>query len=381
MVDPIGFTVGPVSQAAAKLLALAVATYALLTARYTLNAIQQRLPDRGSAVMATWVMVGLAILLWVHGERLLPAPFSLVVLAAFVIGIAITLGYTLGNMARRLEEWREDLRGLIEEWAEKALPESQREAWLQNRFAQLHPEQKRKTPHLMMGLFVVGYVGLGYAILRGIEALVPADAVVGENLSNLHAALSQGVMPAGHMVAITALLAVLLLLLPVEMLRLQFPQAAYPFKGTITSMLRERERGLFGAHYYIAATLPMAVLWLTDNDQSWDVTLFAVIAMLGVSVFADSASAIVGIRWGKHKWPHHRGKSIEGTVGGCVVALLVALPFVGVPVAIVSAVVFFIVDVLAPVPISVSDNILNPLALAAAYILLQDQLAPLIPFY
>ncbi len=381
MVDPIGFTIGPVSQAAARLLALVVGTYALLTARHTWAAYQQRLPDRGSALMATWVMIGICVLLWVRGERLLPAPFSLVALAAFVIGIAITLGYTLGNMAKKFEEWRDEVRKIIEEWADKALPESQREAWLQNRFDQLHPEQKRKTPHLMMGLFVVAYVGLGYGILLGIAALIPADAAAGENLLNLRAALAGGIMPAGHMVAITALLAVLLLLLPVEMLRLQFPQMEYPFKGTITSMLRERERGLFGAHYYIAATLPMAVLFLTDDSTSWDVTLFAVIAMLGVSVFADAASAIFGIRWGKHKWPHSKGKSLEGTAGGCAVAFLVALPFVGVPVALVSALVFFIVDVLAPVPFSVSDNILNPLALAAAYILMQPHLAPLIPFF
>ncbi len=381
MVDPIGFTIGPVSQAAARLLALVVGTYALLTARHAVAAYQQRLPDRGSAMMATWVMIGMAVLLWIDGARLLPAPFSLVVLAAFVVGIAITLGYTLGNMAKRFEAWREDVRKIIEEWAEKALPESQRDAWLQNRFEQLHPEQKRKTPHLMMGLFVVAYVGLGYGILKGIAALVPDDATVGENLMNLNAALSGGIMEAGHMVAITALLAVLLLLLPVEMLRLQFPQMEYPFKGTITSMLRERERGLFGAHYYIAATLPMAVLFLTDDSATWDVTLFAVIAMLGVSVFADAASAIFGIRWGRHKWPHNRGKSLEGTAGGCLVAFVVALPFVGLPVAIASAVVFLLVDVLAPVPFSVSDNILNPLALAAAYALLLPHLAPLIPFF
>ncbi len=381
MVDPIGFTIGPVSEAAAKLLALAVGTYALLTARQTWTAYQKQLPDRGSALMATWVMIGLSVLLWTHGARLLPAPFSLVVLACSGIGIVITLTYTLGNMAKKFEEWKEDLRNLVEEWAEKALPESQRDAWLQNRFDQLHPEQKRKTPHLMMGLFVVAYVGLGYGILRGIQAMVPADANVGENLANFNAALSAGIMPAGHMVAITALLAVLLLLLPVEILRLQFPQMAYPFKGTITSMLRERERGLFGAHYYIAATLPMAVLWLTDDSTSWDVTLFAVIAVLGVTVFADSASAIIGIRFGRTKWPHNKGKSIQGTVGGCAVAFAVAVPFVGLPMAVVSAAVFFLVDVLAPVPFSISDNILNPLALAAVYTVMLPYLAPLIPFF
>ena len=176
MVDPIGFTIGPVSQAAARVVALAVGTYAILTARHTWTAYQKQLPDRGSALMASWVMVGLTILLWTQGERLLPAPFSLVVLASFAIGIAITLGYTLGNMARKLEAWKEDIRQVLEEWAEKALPESQREAWMQSRFEQLNPEQKRKTPHLMMGLFVLSYIGLGYGILLGIDAMTPTSA-------------------------------------------------------------------------------------------------------------------------------------------------------------------------------------------------------------
>ncbi len=381
MIDPVGFQPGIVSLIAARALAVGIAVYAVLTASHTLTAYRKGIEDRGSSLLATWIMVGLAVLMWFDGARLLPAPFSIVVLVFYSVGVTVTLAWSLSNAQRRLDKWKEELERLVDEWAAKALPEAQRDAWMEKRWLQLHPEQQRKTPHLMMGMFVAGYAFLGHLILRAIDAGVPEDLVAGENLGNFRTALDAGWLASGHMAALTALFCVLFLLLPVEMLRLRFPELDYPFKQTITSMLRERERGLFGAHYYIAATLPLAVLWLTSDSRTWDTTLYAVLAMLGVTIFADAASALFGVRWGKKKWPHHPGKSYIGTVGGSAVALLVALPFVGLPMAIVSALVFFLVDVLAPVPFSISDNILNPVALSAAYILLQDHLAPMLPYY
>ncbi len=381
MIEPLDFQPGIISLIAARALAVGIAVYALLTASHTLRGYRNRLEDRGSSLLATWIMVGLSVLMWTDGARLLPAPFSIVVIVAYSIGVTVTLTYSLSNAEKQFKKWREEITELFDEFAAKALPESQREAWFEKQWAHLHPEQKRKTPHLMMGLFVLVYVGLGRLILLGIERLIPEDLVAGENLHNFQVALDAGWLAASHMVALTILLCVLFLLLPVEMVRLRFPDLSYPFKGTITSMLREREAGLFGAHYYISATLPLAVLWLTADTSTWNTTLYAVLAMFGITVFADTASALVGIRWGKRKWPHHPGKSYAGTIGGSIVALLVALPFVGLPMAIVSALVFFLVDVLAPVPFSISDNILNPVALSAAYIVMQDHLAPLLPYY
>jgi dolichol kinase len=381
MVDPIAFDVGPVSINSARVLAAGIGVYAILTAKHTADAFRKKLEDKGSALLATWVMMGLAIMLWEDGARLIPAPYSLFVIGTYVVGITITLGYTLGNAEKKLQHWRSDMEHLVEEWVHKALPDAQREAWLEKRFTDLHPEQQRKTPHLMMGMFIAGYLFLGYWILAGLHALVPADALAGESLRNVRATLDAGWVASGHMVAISCMLGLLLMMLPVEIIRLRFPEMSYPFKGTITSMMRTRERGLFGAHYYIAATLPLAVLWLTEDTAAWGRTLYAVPALLGVTVFADAASALVGIRWGKRRWPHIPNKTLMGTLGGCVVAFIVALPFVGLAVAFASALVFFLVDVLAPVPISVSDNILNPLALAAAYIMLADYLQPLLPVY
>ena len=42
------------------------------------------------------------------------------------------------------------------------------------------------------------------------------------------------------------------------------------------------ERGLFGAHYYLAAATPLAVLWLTSDPARWDATVPAAAALLVV---------------------------------------------------------------------------------------------------
>lgn len=381
--DPVEFLIGPVSQGAAKVLAIGVGTYALATGAHARRAYREALPDRGSALMATLVMVILTWMLWFHGATLVPAPFSLAVLGIYMAGVMITFGYTLSNAAKRLAEFREQARVALEELAAKALPEDKREAWLHDRLRlELGAEEKRKTPHLMMGFFLVIYGVLGYAILNGILGLAPGDADFGrESWHNLQAVVDGGYLAAGHVVGVICILGLLFLLLPVELVRLQFPQADYPFKGTITSLMREKERGSFGAHYYITATLPVAILWLTDDPAHWDRTIYAVLAVFGVTVFADAASALIGVRYGRLKFPHNPNKSWMGTWGGTLAAAALALPFTGPIGALAAAGVFFLVDVFAPVPFSASDNILNPLGMAIAYSLLADHLQPMLPFY
>lgn len=381
--EPASFIIGPVSHGAARVLAIGVGAYALATGAHTWSAFRRRLPDRGSAMLATLVMAALTVLLWRDGARLLPAPFSLTALGIYMAGVLITFGYTLSNAAKRLEQAKEAMGKALDEWAARTLPEERREAWLRDRLRlELGDEERRKTPHLMMGLFIVGYLGLGALILKGIRAAAPASAdLQSEGWMNVQIALDSGWLGASHMVALVALLGVLFLLLPVEMVRLASPELDYPFKGTINSLMRERERGLFGAHYYITATLPLAVLWLAADPGTWDRTLYAVIAVLGITVFADAASALFGVRFGRRKLPHNPGKTIVGTLGGTAVAFLIALPLTGLPVAIASAAVFFLVDVLAPVPFSASDNILNPLGLALTYLWLTEHLDPMLPYY
>ena len=390
-VEPVEFFVGPVSRASAAVLAGGTFGYAVLTGWYAVRAFQARLEDRWSAAMCTLVMLALAWLLFEDGAHLVPAPFSVGLVAIYGVSIAITLTYTLGRYKERIQRFTDKFGKRLNALLLDVLPEERQAEWMRLRTAFAPtPEERRKGPHLAVGVFLLIYGALGFLILRGVWDFayggVPTGdpSLAGEGIQNLyaatHAADGTWLVP-GHIFGLFCFLGLLYLLVPTELLRLRYPELSYPFKTIILSRLRRRERGLFGAHYYIAATLPLAAIWLTREPEHWDVTVPAVLSVIAVSVFADSASALVGIRWGRAKWFHNPNKSYLGSVGGTLVAFAVALPLVGLPVAAVTAVVFLLVDIWAPVPFSVSDNILNPVALALCYGVLQDELAPWVPFY
>ncbi|MHB1262405.1 MAG: phosphatidate cytidylyltransferase [Thermoplasmatota archaeon] len=385
-VEPVQFAVGWASHTAALFLAGGTMGYAALTGLYAVRAFRHRLEDRWSAAVVTLVMVGLAYGLWAHGAELLPAPFGVGLVVVFIGAIVLTVTYTLGRYQEKIARFQETFGDRVNQLLAKSLPEDRYAEWQKMRATWvMDPEQRRKTPHLLMGLFLLVYTAAGYLLLQGLWKLSSEGAGLDrEALANLHAAThaTEGTwLVAGQTVGLFGLLLLLYCILPTELLRLRYPELSYPFKAIITSRLRKRERGLFGAHYYLAASTPLAALWLTADTTRWDTGIYAVLAVLCVSVFADAASALVGTQWGKRKWFHNPGKSYLGSLGGTMVALAIALPFVGFPMAAVTAAVFLIVDILAPVPFSVSDNLLNPLALGAVYLAMQGHLDPWLPYY
>lgn len=378
--QPLEFQVETVSLLAAKVLAVGTGIYAVMTAWYAERGLENRLEDRWSAASATLVMALLTILLWYEGAWLLPAPFSLWVIGVYIFSILFTLTYTLGKYRDRIAAFKGKFGKRMEEVLQDSLPSERYEAWqnLRER-AQLTPEERRKFPHLLMGLFMIFYVALGAWVLRGMDALIYSGN--SENAHNLGLVTDAGWLVGGHMFALTLLMGLLFVLLPMELLRLSFPELGYPFKSIVESRLRPKEEGLFGAHYYVTATLPLAIMWLARDSSNWDVTIYAVLAILGVTIFADAASALFGVKWGKTKWFHHPNKTYVGSAGGTVVAILVAYPFVGLEMALVTGAVFLFIDIIAPIPIPVSDNILNPIALMITYAVLESRLAPVLPFY
>lgn len=373
------FAAGPLTVAAARALALVLGTYGVGTAWFAWHGFRSGLADRWSAGVCTLTVLLLAAFLWTHPQAM-PAPFSIWLLVLVFVGLVVMFTWTLGRYQERIDRFREEFGGRLTALLAERLPEERLAEWrsLRDRFS-LSREERRKAPHLMMGAFFVLYLGVGFALLRGAWSSARGSGE-GEAVFNLFEASHSGVLAAGHVTVLFGLVALLVLIVPNELLRLKYPELSYPFKTTILRRLRAREKGLFGAHYYIVASLPLSLLWLTRDPASWDRTVPAGMALLAVTVFADAASALVGIRLGKRKWFHNRGKSYLGTVGGTAVAFLVSLPLTGLPAAAAAAAVFFAIDVVAPVPIPVSDNLLNPLALALVYGAMVGQLDPLVPY-
>ncbi len=376
--------IGPVTVWTNRVLALIILGYAALVARFTVNAFRVRLADRWSAGLAVPVLAGLAAALWLRPD-LHPAPFSLWSLAAAIGGVIATLTWTLGRYQDLVDRFRESFGERLNALLADTVPEDRlaRLQTLRERFQWSH-EARRKTPHLLMGIFLVWYAVAGHYLVFGMWRLFQGGAEpvgAGEAAINLYHVAHGPWLAAGHHTGIFALLLVLFVLLPTELLRLRFPELGYPFKAIILTRLREKEHGIFGAHLYIIATLPLAALWLAEDAATWPRTVPAILAVLAVTVFADAASALFGRRFGRRKWFHNDNKTYLGSVAGTLVAFAVALPFTGVVMAVAAAAAFLLVDAIAPVPIHITDNILNPLALAVVFWVGQAALAPMMPWY
>jgi dolichol kinase len=387
-VEPVDFLVGPVSRGAAALLAGMTLGYALLTGIYAVRGLRAQLDDRWSAVVATVVMALLGLTLWRDGAELLPAPFSVFVLIVALAGIVLTLTYTLGRYQERIERFKVQFGERLSHLLDAIVPEERQKEWERLRVSwRPTTEERRKIPHLLMGLFLLFYAGLGYLVLRAAwDLLYGADAAIltldgGEGIRNLYLASHSGILAAGQVFSLTCLLGLLYVLVPTELLRLKYPELSYPFKSLILTRLRPRERGLFGAHYYLAAATPLAVLWLTADPARWDATVPAAAAVLVVTIYADAASALIGIRYGERKFGHNPRKSYAGAIGGTVVAFLATLPLLGLPGALASAAVFLLIDLIAPVPVFISDNLLYPVALSVVYLAMVDYIDPWFAYY
>jgi len=90
-------------------------------------------------------------------------------------------------------------------------------------------------------------------------------------------------------------------------------------------------------------------------------------AAIAVLALGDSSASLLGKRFGRNRIPFNRGKSIEGSIIGLVVAFLGALLFVDPITAIVGAVVGILIEAL---PLPIDDNLLIPLAAGISMTLL-----------
>ena len=146
-------------------------------------------------------------------------------------------------------------------------------------------------------------------------------------------------------VAIFVLTAMLLILLEVEYVRLEMK----PKIPQMLALLRRKERNnVTGTVFFIIGTIIAFAVF----DYG-----IAMLALL-LTVFGDLFSALIGIKWGKHKI--FRNKTAEGFAGGFAVNLLVGLlflpqfPLIFIPMAFVASFVELITNKL-------DDNLTVPL--------------------
>lgn len=139
----------------------------------------------------------------------------------------------------------------------------------------------------------------------------------------------------GHRIGILALTALFLILLEVEHIRLE----VRPKLPKILNILRPRERNnVTGTVFFISAT----IIAFSAFDYS-----IAILALL-LTVFGDLASALIGIRFGKHKII--KNKTLEGCIAGFLINIVVGFlllpefPIVFISMAIVASLVELITN-------------------------------------
>jgi len=129
----------------------------------------------------------------------------------------------------------------------------------------------------------------------------------------------------------------------------------------IFSVEREHEKhfpGKAALMFFLAAII---LLYFFKNESA------LVLAGLSVQIFADSAAALVGKKFGKHKIisKKHYTKTLEGTITCFIISLIVLLFFVSWEITLVVAIIATIIE-LAPI----NDNLLIPIVVAGALKLL-----------
>ncbi len=150
------------------------------------------------------------------------------------------------------------------------------------------------------------------------------------------------------------------LFLVTETIRLS-PRFYFPFGKILENTLRSSELNAYASYVHFSTGFLFAALFLPPSLLLGAFALFT---------FGDSMAASIGIRIGKHKIKVNPKKSWEGTIAGFLASFFIAVPFVGWIWGLCAGILFAIIDVFTPTPITVSDNILIPMVMTGLYWLL-----------
>lgn len=163
-----------------------------------------------------------------------------------------------------------------------------------------------------------------------------------------------------------------------EITRLRSPETPFLLKKTLQKTRRVTETKTFGAHISIVVAFMIATFILYWTPAYRYQGLNALCATVATSSLADMMAALAGRKWGKTKVRINRDKSYVGCFAGGLTAFLTSMPFVGVPLAIITVIAFLFNDLILA-KINLSDNLTNPLVLGIIYRLLIFMVAPMLP--
>ncbi|MHA1293223.1 MAG: hypothetical protein ACTSQJ_11215, partial [Promethearchaeota archaeon] len=155
-----------------------------------------------------------------------------------------------------------------------------------------------------------------------------------------------------------------------ELIRLNWPNANFPLKKTIATIKRESELRCFASHMHMIPSFCLGAILLIYFSHDYYITVYAIFGMIFISIFGDMSAALIGKKYGRHKWSFLEEKSIEGTLIGFIVSFSVGFLFLGFLGALIGSLIFIFTDIICPKITTISDNLLNPILISIAFVFL-----------
>lgn len=245
-------------------------------------------------------------------------------------------------------------------------------------------ELKRKMFHLLAILYIATWI-LEPLVFFGVQQLYAgiANTPSSENFGNAELLFEDSnverILINGLVVQFFMLICIFIGNADIEIMRLRFSNYSFPMKKMLQVTRRPTEVKDTSASMLLLMGLATSSIILTYFPGGDLINgIYAQMGVICIAVFSDMFAALIGRKWGKHKWDKIcPGKSKEGTIAGCAAGFFTAMIFVGPLLAFIGIAIFTFTDLVLD-KVKLSDNALNPILIGIAYKFLNFLVIPMI---
>ena len=243
-------------------------------------------------------------------------------------------------------------------------------------------ELKRKMIHLLAILYIASWM-LEPLVFYGVQFLYApiANTATVENFRNAELLFEDSnielILQNGLIAQFFMLICIFIGNANAEIMRLRFPEYPFILKRTLQTTRRPTEINDISGAILLLLGLATSSLILTYSPVDRILGIYAQMGVICIAVFSDMMAALIGRKWGKHKWWCVKGKSYEGTIAGFIIGFLTSMFFVGPLLALIGGLIFIFTDI-ALDKIKISDNASNPIIIGTVFKLLIGFVNPMI---
>ncbi|MHA1681748.1 MAG: diacylglycerol/polyprenol kinase family protein [Promethearchaeota archaeon] len=231
----------------------------------------------------------------------------------------------------------------------------------------------RKIPHMMSALFILGFVPFGAMGMKVIGFqkydrydFINEGAIIFDYVLRLN-----DIEIGGYAVKFMLTCGILFVWI-LDLHWLLIPNKNFFLKDFLRYALREKEEHAIADFVTMFISMLLMIIILTFNPQYKLIGSFCVFAGFCSLCFGDTIGAITGKKFGKHNLTKRSVKTWEGAIAGTVTSILLSLPFISWPFALIVGSMYLVVDLMTP-KLPISDNVLIPLFISFA-------LLPFLPY-